>query len=173
MIWFKSDLHLGHRAVINFQDRPFGTVEEMNEALIKNWNFLVAKNDTVYILGDISHRCPVEEVNAMISKLKGKKILIRGNHDKEYDASLFEGIYDYYDLRGVASVSISLMHYPMLEWNRSRHGSLHLHGHQHNSSSYNEEMREQGIRRYDVGVDANQYCPVSLNSILEFFQIDK
>ena len=31
-------------------------------------------------------------------------------------------------------------------------------------------MREQGIRRYDVGVDANQYCPVSLNSILEFFQ---
>ena len=90
-----------------------------------------------------------------------------------WDASLFEGIYDYYDLRGVASVSISLMHYPMLEWNRSRHGSLHLHGHQHNSSSYNEEMREQGIRRYDVGVDANQYCPVSLNSILEFFQIDK
>lgn len=87
MIWFTSDLHLGHRAVINFQDRPFGTVEEMNEALIKNWNFLVAKNDTVYILGDISHRCPVEEVNAMISKLKGKKILIRGNHDKEYDAS--------------------------------------------------------------------------------------
>ena len=49
MIWFTSDLHLGHRAVINFQDRPFGTVEEMNEALIKNWNFLVAKNDTVYI----------------------------------------------------------------------------------------------------------------------------
>ena len=46
MIWFTSDLHLGHRAVINFQDRPFGTVEEMNEALIKNWNFLVAKNDT-------------------------------------------------------------------------------------------------------------------------------
>ena len=45
MIWFTSDLHLGHRAVINFQDRPFGTVEEMNEALIKNWNFLVAKND--------------------------------------------------------------------------------------------------------------------------------
>ena len=61
MIWFTSDLHLGHRAVINFQDRPFGTVEEMNEALIKNWNFLVAKNDTVYILGDISHRCPVED----------------------------------------------------------------------------------------------------------------
>ena len=43
MIWFTSDLHLGHRAVINFQDRPFGTVEEMNEALIKNWNFLVAR----------------------------------------------------------------------------------------------------------------------------------
>lgn len=42
-IWFTSDLHLGHRAVINFQDRPFGTVEEMNEALIKNWNFLVGR----------------------------------------------------------------------------------------------------------------------------------
>ncbi len=173
MIWFTSDLHYGHKAVIKLCDRPFKTVEKMNETLMRNWNSTVAKNNTVYILGDISHRCKVEKASNFISQLKGNKILIRGNHDKEYDALLFKGIFDYYELKGYASVSISLMHYPMLEWNRSRHGSLHLHGHQHNKEAYNDEMRKQGIRRYDVGVDANQYCPVSLNHILDFFQIEK
>ncbi len=173
MIWFTSDLHYGHKAVIKLCDRPFKTVEEMNETLMRNWNSMVAKNDTVYILGDISHRCEIEEANNFISQLKGNKILIRGNHDKEYDALLFKEIFDYYELKGYASVSISLMHYPMLEWIHSRHGSLHLHGHQHNKEAYNEDMHKQGIRRYDVGVDANQYCPVSLNHILEFFQIEK
>lgn len=60
------------------------------------------------------------------------------------------------------------MHYPMVEWPKSRHGSVHLHGHQHNKSDYNERMRKEGIKRYDVGVDANDFKPVSINEILNF-----
>ena len=67
----------------------------MNRTLIRNYNSMVAKNDTVYILGDLSFRIPVEEANNLIRQLKGKKILLRGNHDKEYDPSLFEAIYDF------------------------------------------------------------------------------
>lgn len=57
----------------------------------------------------------------------------------------------------------------MMSWYKSNHGSLHLHGHIHSKGDeYNREMRESGIRRYDVGVDANNYEPVSLEEILEY-----
>lgn len=65
------------------------------------------------------------------------------------------------------------MHYPMLEWPKSRHGSIHLHVHQHNPFEYNIQMKEQGIKRYDVGMDGNDYFPVSLNRILEFMEVEK
>ena len=173
MIWFTSDLHLGHANAIQFCDRPFETVEKMNRTLIRSYNSRVAKNDTVYILGDLSFRIPVEEANDLIRQLKGKKILLRGNHDKTYDPTLFEAIYDFYELKGYYKYPIALMHYPMVEWPKSRHGSLHLHGHQHNKFTYNEQMKQEGILRYDVGVDANDYCPVSLNAIFVFFGLER
>ena len=55
MIYFTSDLHLGHRGIIEMQNRPFENIQEMNQVLIRNYNAVVHKNDTVYILGDISH----------------------------------------------------------------------------------------------------------------------
>ena len=169
MIYFTSDLHLGHNAAIRMCERPFATVEEMNRTLIANINARVKQHDIIYILGDIAHRTPVEEVNQMIAQINGKKILIRGNHDKKYDPSLFDGIYDFLEVN-FEGHSISLMHYPMEEWPKSRYGSLHLHGHQHNKPEYNREQKAQGIFRYDVGVDANGYCPVSWDEILQFME---
>lgn len=64
---------------------------------------------------------------------------------------------------------ISLMHYPMLSWPRSHHGSIMLHGHIHADATYNLQNREEGIKRYDVGVDANNYMPVSMKQIEKFF----
>ena len=170
MIWFTSDLHLGHNAAINMCDRPFKNAKEMNNMLIRNFNECVKKNDTVYILGDIAHRTPVAEVNKLISKLNGKKILIKGNHDKVYEASLFEGIYDFLEI-AYNGINISLMHYPMMEWPKSRYGSLHLHGHLHSKKDYNVAQRNEGILRYDVGVDANSYYPVSVEQIKDFHNL--
>lgn len=168
MIWFTSDLHLNHRAVVSMCGRPFETVDEMNYILIRNFNERVKKNDTVYILGDIAHRTPVIEVNNFISRLNGKKIMCKGNHDKRYYSSLFVGIYDFLEI-AVHGVNISLMHYPMMSWPKSRHGSIHLHGHIHSKGDYNLQQREEGISRYDVGVDANNFFPVSITEIKEFF----
>ena len=170
MIWFTSDLHLGHNAAINMCGRPFENAEEMNNTLIRNFNECVKKNDTVYILGDIAHRTPVAEVNKLLSKLNGKKILIKGNHDKAYDSGLFEGIYDFLEI-AYNGINISLMHYPMMDWPKSRHGSLHLHGHIHSRGDYNLQQREEGILRYDVGVDANLYYPVSIEQIKDFLNL--
>ena len=63
---------------------------------------------------------------------------------------------------------ISLMHYPMLSWPRSHYGSIMLHGHIHSDGSYNRDNMETGIKRYDVGVDANGYMPVSIKQIEKF-----
>lgn len=66
MICFTSDLHLGHSAIIHMKNRPFADVEEMNRKLISNYNSVVHKKDTVYILGDISHRLKVDAANELI-----------------------------------------------------------------------------------------------------------
>lgn len=168
MVYFTSDLHLGHRGIIAMQNRPFEDIEEMNRVLINNYNSLVGKNDTVYILGDIAHHLTRPRAEELISKLKGKKILLKGNHDKNYDPALFEEIRDFHTT-SINGHYISLMHYPLLSWPKSHSGSLMLHGHIHSDESYNLINREEGILRYDVGVDANQYMPVSIYQILSFF----
>lgn len=52
MNYYISDLHIGHANAIKFDNRPFADVNEMNNAIIENWNSRVKSNDTVYILGD-------------------------------------------------------------------------------------------------------------------------
>ena len=102
--------------------------------------------------------------------MNGKKILCKGNHDKKYNEELFAGINDFLEI-SIHGVNLSLMHYPMMSWPKSRHGSLHLHGHIHSKGDYNLQQKKEGILRYDVGVDANDYYPVSIEQVREFFEM--
>ncbi len=171
MIYFTSDLHLGHENVIKFENRPFSNVTEMNCAIIANYNALVRPEDTVYILGDLAYRIELNEANKLISKLNGRKYLITGNHDKNYDESLFEEITVYKEIKYDGNNFI-LMHYPFMEWNKMYHGSYHLHGHIHSTGSdYNLDNKNKGIRRYDVGVDANNFYPIAITTIINFFNV--
>ena len=83
MVYFTSDLHLGHENVIKLCNRPFDSIEEMDAALIRNWNRKVTNGDTVYVLGDLIYKSkkPPEEY---LRQLKGKKHLIVGNHDRSW-----------------------------------------------------------------------------------------
>lgn len=171
MIWFTADLHLGHEAIIRMQDRPFRNVAEMNQALIHNLNACVKPDDKLYILGDISHHLPSEETNALIRRIHGKKYLVLGNHDVtgnpevcRYDTRLFQWV-DFYRKININGLALVLMHYPMLTWPKIRSGAVMLHGHIHADPEYNEKNQRSGIRRYDVGVDANHYYPVSFDQI--------
>jgi calcineurin-like phosphoesterase family protein len=169
MIYFTSDLHLGHTGIITMQNRPFKDVDEMNRVLIRNYNSLINRNDTVYLLGDICHHMTVEQANEIISKFNGKKILLTGNHDKKYDPSLFEEICDFKTI-SIDNTYFVLMHYPIMSWSKMHSGSVHVHGHIHSDELYNLQNQENGIKRYDVGVDANNFYPVSAKQIIEFFQ---
>lgn len=172
MIYFTSDLHFFHSNVIEYSDRPFKDVEEMNIVLMSNWNETIGKDDEVYILGDLTMKGPVY-ANDVLGKLNGRKHLIRGNHDsflskKEFNKGLLISAQDYAEI-AYGGARFILFHYPILEWSGFFRGSIHLHGHQHNKAQYNIDNREHGIRRFDVGVDANGMMPVSADSILKFF----
>lgn len=171
MIFFTADLHLGHENIIKFENRPFDSIIEMNETLINNFNEVVKQNDIVYILGDLTYRIKKQEADELIARLNGKKVLVLGNHDIKYDPDLFEEICNYKELK-YNKVKFCLMHFPIRSWNKMEYGSIHLHGHEHNKREYNQKMKKDNVRCFDVGVDANNYYPVSLKQIFEYIGIN-
>jgi calcineurin-like phosphoesterase family protein len=169
-IYFTSDHHFGHANIIRYCQRPFATAEEMNEQLIANWNGTVGPNDIVYVLGDMFF-CDVQKARSIMRRLHGMKRLVYGNHDKIIRnqtglRELFDRILpDLYE-ESINWQRMVMCHYPMLTWNKAHHGSINVHGHQHNKVAITATDR----RRYDVGVDANDYRPVKFQDIVRQLQ---
>ncbi|MGI6221151.1 MAG: metallophosphoesterase [Coriobacteriales bacterium] len=170
-LYFTSDLHLGHEAIIEMNARPFASVEEMNAALIDNINETVSANDTLFILGDFSYRIRRDESVELAERIACRNIhLVKGNHDKDFSKfGVFKSIRDYRELRyGEEKRRFVLFHYPIASWAGMRGGSIHLHGHIHTGGdNLNKSNFANGFFRYDVGVDANGYKPVHIDRILE------
>lgn len=83
MKYFTSDFHFNHANVIKYCNRPFETVDQMNEVLLKAWNEVVKPEDTVYFLGDFCFN--PQKALEWLSKLNGEIIFISGNHDKTFE----------------------------------------------------------------------------------------
>ena len=172
MVYFTSDLHLVHEKIIELCGRPFRNINDMNRVIIDNYNARVGHGDTVFILGDVCHRLNAEEAKGMIARLNGRKILVKGNHDISYGDFLFEEVEEFLKT-SLSHQYFVMMHYPMLSWPKKENGSIQLHGHIHSrGDAYNLQNRKEGILRYDVGVDANGFAPVSVEEILNFFRIE-
>ena len=124
MIWFTSDLHFGHRGIIAMKNRPFRNADEMNRCLLANYNAVVRRDDTVYLLGDLCHHMTVEAANAVIARMNGRKYLLTGNHDRNYNPDLFCGIRDFMPV-SLSGQEFVLMHYPMLSWPKMHQGAFH------------------------------------------------
>ena len=97
MVYFTSDLHLGHSNIISLCNRPFVNIEEMDKVLIEKWNRKVKKNDTVYVMGDIVW--DKKKVAYYMEQLTGRKILVIGNHDSHWAKK--EEIQNYVMIGGV------------------------------------------------------------------------
>ncbi len=170
MKYFISDTHFFHEPIIEFCHRPFKNVEEMNQKLIQNWNDTVkSPNDEVYILGDFVYQGDGEQANTVLKQLRGKKYLIKGNHedylnDKNFDQSFFEWIKDYYSFEYKRRKFI-LFHYPILEWDDYYRDSILLYGHVHNID-VDYFTRMLGGNAVNVGVDMNGYRPISIDEII-------
>lgn len=174
MIWFTSDTHFGHANVLGFCARPWRTVEEMNRALVDNINAVVGPNDTLYHLGDFSFKMTVEDARALRDRIRCRDVRwVPGNHDKDWSRPEVEGTFAVEQpiatLKLDGGRKVVMCHYPIMDWPGLGHGAIHLHGHIHSASGYNEWNRDMGLLRYDVGVDANAYAPVSAERIIAFF----
>jgi len=163
-IYFTSDDHLGHANIIKYCQRPFKTVEEMDDALIENWNRKVKPGDTVYHIGDFALVRSPQEVMNYVRRLNGQIHLIHGNHDrfvkqKRPDNYGFAEIVTYKEIK-VGEQKIVLCHYAFKTWNGSHRGSWNLHGHSHGSLP-----RDFTLKQLDVGVDCWNYHPISLEEV--------
>ncbi|MEE5990946.1 MAG: metallophosphoesterase [Lachnospiraceae bacterium] len=147
--YYIADLHFYHEAMNERMDcRGFGSVEEMNEYMISRWNDRVRKNDEVVILGDLSMEKSSLTME-LIKRLKGKKMLIEGNHDRylresTFDRSLFEWVKPYAEMHDNGR-KVILSHYPIFCYNgqykvtdKGKPRTYMLYGHVHNT--YDEEL---------------------------------
>ena len=171
MIFYTADLHLFHKKILEYEKRPFASIEDMHETIISRWNSKVGEDDEVYILGDLSFQ-DSKRTAAILRSLKGKKYLLRGNHDGVADSEKvqneLEWVKDYYTLED-SGYFVVLFHYPILAWDGSHRGSIHLHGHIHSTlanKGMDPQIYQQIRNIYNVGVDVCNYEPVSLHELV-------
>lgn len=169
MIFFTSDLHLGHANVIRHCNRPFSSVEEMDEVLIRNWNQRVKANDTVYVLGDLMFRNRMAP-DEYLKRLKGKKYLITGNHDRDWTKKVqlddyFESV-NKLDFISDGKHQMTLCHFPMMSWPHNTRAYM-VFGHIHNNTDAeywplicNSELM------LNAGVDINDFMPVTFDEMV-------
>lgn len=160
-VFFTSDTHFDHKNIVKYCERPFSSVDEMNQAMIDNWNAVVDPQDTVYHLGDFAFGRKVNRVNHLIRSLNGHKFLIYGNHDKDAvlksEGWVWKG---YYKKIKVQGQSIILFHYATRVWDKCHRGSWMLYGHSHGSLPENTDAWTT-----DVGVDCHNFTPISFEQV--------
>lgn len=158
-IFFIADQHFGHKKIINYENRPFETVKDMDKKMIDNWNNVVNVDDKVFVLGDFSFYNK-QVTQDIFNSLKGNKYLVMGNHDSEsisfYRAIGFKGVYEYpivYDNFWMLS------HEPMYINNNMPYANIF--GHVHSCKEYTDFSSQS----YCVSVERINYTPIDFEDI--------
>lgn len=153
---FIGDLHLGHQKAIQFR-KGFGTIEEHDDLICTNWNKKVEKNDLVYVLGDVSFTTAGLE---RIGALKGRKFLIRGNHDV-FNANRYLLFFE--DIAGLTYKKYKgtrywLSHCPIHP--DELRGGKNIHGHVHTNTIPDQ-------RYFNVSAEMVDYTPQTIEELEE------
>lgn len=172
MIYYTSDLHLGHNNILKLCSRPFPDINTMDSEIIHNWNTVVQPNDDVYIIGDFSYGASVEKAISYLERLKGKKHLIIGNHDEKNlkDArfrSMLVSVDSYLEVLD-GNRMVCLFHFPIAEWHGYfREKYYHIYGHVHNrNSSPGARFIKGEVKAFNAGVDVNGFFPKTLDQLI-------
>jgi len=174
MIYFTSDLHFNHDREFIWGPRGFKSVDEMNEALFKNWNETVGKNDTIYVLGDFFlGPANAQFIHHMITELNGEIHFIYGNHDtpakmKIYNEDSLINKEGYATKIKYKKREFYLSHYPTLTASLEQDPNrvvINLFGHTHSKEKFYEDRPYM----YNVAVDAHDNRPVSIDTIINDF----
>jgi len=163
--WVISDMHFDHTNIIKYCNRPFKNTEEMNNTLLNNWNDNIAKEDTVYFLGDLVFGKDSHNIEYWLSKLNGKIIFIQGSHDKDngkmYNSKIIE-----YD-----GVKFLLIHNP--DSVTSKWKGFVLSGHHHNHDLVKYPLFNKHTRKFNLSVELTNYKPVRMDEIIDILKEKK
>lgn len=163
-LYFISDLHFGHSNIINLAKRPFADVYDMNHRMILNWNSTVLHDDDEVIYGgDFAWSKPGE----FFHQLRGKKTLIKGNHDHAETLALpWKAVHTDLMVRH-GGKTIHVFHYPMADWNLRFRGGLHFHGHTHGG------LNEHKNNRIDISAENMEYRPWDADDLITRVEREK
>lgn len=175
-VFFTSDTHFCHSRVIAYSERPFANVAEMNEALIHNWNSVVPKDGIVFHLGDFCFGSK-KDWNEILDQLNGSIHLILGNHDMRESRRGFMSRFASVQMERMIEVGdrrILLNHYPLLCYAQEKY-YWQLFGHIHTNPRNNKILSRERMqllmpKQYDVGVDNNNFTPVSFHQLEEIIR---
>lgn len=161
-----SDLHLGHENIIDLTDRPFNTIEEMDDVLISNWNTTVSPDDTVLFLGDLVAYSTTKKQKEYLDRLNGDIIFITGNHD-EITMNTEDCIPVYKSLEfQVSGINFYATHYPEdipnIRWL--------LHGHVHNNDLCENPFYNPQNNRLNLSIEVINYKPIPMEEIVSIIK---
>lgn len=163
--FFIADPHFGHKAIIDYENRPFSSVEDMDEALIDGWNKTVGKCDRIYLLGDISFYNKTKTAD-IIKRLYGNKYLVMGNHDKLSVSAYYEmGFTRVYDCPIIYDQFWMLSHEPL--YINTNMPYANIFGHIHANKEYTDFTNQS----FCVSVERINYRPINFSEMKEKMQI--
>lgn len=171
-LFFTSDTHFGHTNVLSHANRPFRDIKEHDESLIMNWNSVVPNDGIVIHQGDFAMGVRSEKLKWILETLNGDIYLVKGNHEKDIMKKSWAKPY-FKDIKDLIEITVEdegkkvfifAFHYPCVSWNKSVHGSFHTFGHTHGN------YKNTNPNAYEVGVDVNNFFPISYYDLLEVYK---
>lgn len=168
-IYVCADLHFNHKNIITYENRPWPDREAMNRGIISNWNAEVEDGDTVYVLGDVGF-CSSTKARNLVSQLRGYKILVMGNHDRDRSPETWKRIGFNAVFANPISIiipgitafgkNILLMHEPPEE---KEPRNFYIYGHVHGDPSYPDWTPDSAC----VSIERLNFAPAKLQSVLD------
>lgn len=160
--FFIGCTHFGHDDIIKYENRPFKSVEEMDNTMIENWNKTVRINDVIIVAGDFCF-CDKKRATEILSQLNGYKILVMGNHDREKNNEWFleVGFNEVINYPICVDGFFWVSHEPMYLNNNMPYVNIHAHIH---SKKYDNK------HYINVCVECINYTPIEFHAIKGMFK---
>lgn len=156
-IFFIADTHFSEENIMKYENRPFASVDDMDEQMIERWNVRVCEEDLVYVLGDFGATGREQEY---LSRLRGTKYLVKGNHDVEENEYYRKaGFKEVYDCPILLENFWILSHEPLYVNENMPYANLF--GHVHNSPLFKDFSKQH----YCVSVERTQFTPISFEEV--------
>ena len=157
-----ADTHFGHTNIIKYENRPFINAVEMDKTLIANWNETVGEGDTVYHLGDFA-MCSGERMREIVGRLRGRKVLIKGNHDEKSCKWYMDAGFDEVSTHPIIFREWIVMSHEPPAYISEHIPYFYLYGHVHGTQMYPAICKQSAC----VCVERWDYRPVDMDAIAQ------